>query len=45
MHAALEARKSTAKAEGATAADVTFEVGLRVLIDGLRHRLGQFRPE
>lgn len=42
MHAALEARKATATAEGATAADVTFDVGLRLLIDGLRNRLTQF---
>jgi AcrR family transcriptional regulator len=41
MHAALEARKTAATAEGATAADVTFDVGLRLLIDGMRHRLQQ----
>jgi AcrR family transcriptional regulator len=42
MQAALEARKAAAKTGGATAADVTFDFGLRLLIDGLRSRLHQF---
>jgi AcrR family transcriptional regulator len=41
MHAALEARKAAAKAAGAAAADVTFDFGLRLLIDALRSRLDQ----
>lgn len=45
MHAALEARKAAAKAQGATAADVTFGVGLRLLVDGMRARLRQFESD
>lgn len=45
MHAALNARKAAAKAAGAAAADVTFEFGLRLLIEALRNRLRQFDSE
>ena len=45
MQAALEARKEAAAAGGAASADVTFDFGLRLLIDGLRSRLEQFASE